>query len=46
MSNPELHAAMLAYLTAHSGDPHPEPERLADQVLFLTVVCWIKVDAE
>ncbi len=29
MNNPDLHAALLAWLTAHSGDARPEPERFA-----------------
>ncbi len=33
MNNPDLHAALLAWLTAHSGDARPEPERFASQAL-------------
>ena len=46
MSNPELHAALLAYLTVHSGDHRPEPERFADQVLFLAGGEQIECDPE
>jgi hypothetical protein len=35
MNNPDLHAALLAWLRNHANDPHPEPEQYADQVLFL-----------
>ena len=33
-SNPELHAALLAWLAAHAGDVRPEPEQFAAQALF------------
>ena len=32
--NPELEAAMLAWLAAHSADARPEPERSEPQALF------------
>jgi hypothetical protein len=32
--NPELEAAMLAWLAAHSADARPEPERFEPQALF------------
>ncbi len=34
MNHPDLHAALLAWLAAHSGDARPEPERFAPQALF------------
>jgi hypothetical protein len=42
MNNPALHAALLAWLRNHASDPHPEPERYADQVLFLPEVGQIE----
>ncbi len=34
MKNPDLQAAMLAWLAAHCGDARPGPERFAPQALF------------